>query len=134
LPELLERNIPTQALKLAARGVSPVKFYVTKIDETHYLSDEARSKVGTHVCYYLYTTDEVTHCCELTPSYLLEACGFETERYDEITEENLYQLMPDYSHYRHCKDVENYLESHHFGDFDSLEEAVEYFQANPRYF
>ena len=111
-----------------------MKFYVTKIDETQSLSDEALSKVGTYHGYYLYTTDEATHCCELVPSFWLEACGFETEKYDEIVEENLYQFLPEYSHYRHCKDVENYLESQFFGDFDSLEEALEAFKANPRYF
>ena len=110
-----------------------MRFYVTKMDETQYLSDEAYKVVGNYTGYYLYTTDEVIHCGELTPSYLLEACGFETERYDESIEENLYQYLPDSSHYRHCKDVEH-LESQFFGEFDSLDEAIEAFQANPRYF
>ena len=110
-----------------------MKFYVTKIDETQYISDEALSKVGTYHGYYLYSPDEATNCCELVPSFWLEACGFETEKYDEQIEEHLLTYLHESSHYRHCASVDK-LPKEFFGDFDYIEEALDAFQANPRYF
>jgi hypothetical protein len=110
-----------------------MKFYVAKIDETQFISDEALPEIGTYYGYYLYTEDESTNCCELVPSFWLEACGFETEHYDEDIEEELRRYLHESSHYRHCKDA-NKLSKEFFGDFDSLEDALDHFQANPRYF
>ena len=110
-----------------------MKFYVTKIDESQYISDEAIPKIGTYHGYYLYTDEEATYCCELSPSYWLEACGFETEKHDEEIEENLMSNLHESSHYRHCRDFEK-LPKELFGDFDDIDEALEAFQTNPRYF
>ncbi len=111
-----------------------MKFYVTRIDETEHLSDEAHKAVGNYTGYYLYTDEEVHHCCELTPSSWLEACGFDTDKYDEDIYKELLRDLPESSHYRHWFSPVREMESQFFGDFDTLEEAVEYFQANPRYF
>ena len=110
-----------------------MKFYVTKIDETQYIVDDALPKIGAYHGYYLYTDEEATYCCELSPSYWLEACGFETEKYDEDIEMNLIANLHESSHYRHCRDVSK-LSKELFGDFDNIDEALEHFQANPRYF
>lgn len=110
-----------------------MKFYVTKIDETQFISDEALLDVGTYHCYYLYTEEEPTNCCELVPSFWLEACGFETEKYHDRIEEQLQLGLHESSHYRQCKSVSK-LPKEFFGDFDTFEEALDHFQANPRYF
>lgn len=111
-----------------------MKVYVTRINETEYLSEEAEAAVGNYYGYYLYTPGEITNCCEITPSYWLEAAGFDTDRYDEDVYSKLLSDLPESSHYRHWFSPERAMESEFFGDFDTLEEAVNYFQANPRYF
>lgn len=106
--------------------------HVVWIDETQHLSDSARDACGRLFTGYVYDATEATHCCELTPSYWLEAVSFETQNElpDALYEELQYSLY-DSAHYRHCSGVARLDPQPLCGDFDDMEEAREYVQGNP---
>ena len=91
-----------------------MKFYITKTTE------------GSHTIYYLYTDEEATYYCKLSPSYWLEACGAKAEKQPCDYSHEL-------SHYVHKLEIDN-LPKEFFGDFGDIDEALEAFQTNPRYF
>jgi hypothetical protein len=49
-------------------------FKWVKIDETRHWAEEwrAKNKIKKIVSTYIFNANEVTHCCEITPSYWLE--------------------------------------------------------------
>jgi hypothetical protein len=80
---------------------------------------------------YLFDASKNTHCCELTPSYLLYHLYDEVILTDDaceyLTDEQKISIYEKYEHlesddvYLHCKDVSTAIktktmQSHHYGD------------------
>lgn len=108
-----------------------MKFEYIWIDQTDYLTDCAKQQIGRYYELFIFTPEEQTYCCELTPSHWLEAVGFETT--NEISEElwcELNSYLWDSCHYMHCSNVSRFNPKH-LGEFEDLEEAREYAQGNP---
>jgi len=116
--------------------------YMVAIEETRYLSDEARALTGRYWTLYVYDKNTVTHCCEITPSYWLVAYGFETEKRlsDEIPaheklRDELQADRHESDHYRHCAAVDA-LEATGMAErmgkatWDSMEAVEEYLSGN----
>lgn len=58
-------------MTLEVRSTAP-DFRVIAIDESEYITDPAiLEKAGRVFGVYMYDKNEVTHCCEITPSYCL---------------------------------------------------------------
>ena len=87
------------------------------------------------LCVYVYDPEEATHCCELTPSRWLETCYTTVVTSEDCPEDVRERLWEDYSTvysdscYMHCSDADR-LESTEPREFDSLEDAREYFCGN----
>ena len=108
-----------------------MRLKLVKIEETDFLSDSAKAKCGRYWTIYLYDADEGTYCCEITPSYWLEAVFFETENMiDDDLHGDLQQGLYDSSHYRHCRDAKRLPTQTVTTEFESFEEAREHFQSN----
>lgn len=108
-----------------------MRFEYIWIDQTYYLTDSAKLEAGRYRELFIFTPEEETNCCELTPSYWLEAAGFETT--NTISEElwgELYCSLSDSNHYRHCVSVRS-LNPKLLGNFEDLDEAREYALGNP---
>lgn len=113
-----------------------MELVTVEINETNYLCDRLKEKVGAYYGVYLIDKSEVTHCCELEPSYWLEAVGYRTDKpLDEGTEEDLMGSWQDSSHYRHCRAVDRlpctpFASVYPRGiEFDDFEEAVNHAQS-----
>jgi hypothetical protein len=128
-------------------------FKWVKIDETRHWAEEWRKKnnIKQLVSTYIFNANEVTHCCEFTPSYWLEhieTCAEQDvdttkmtdaeydaflEECGRIDEEIRYEeCQNDNSFYVHCNVVDNkkgfILEMGELGepgDFEDMEEARE---------
>lgn len=108
-----------------------MRLKLVKIKETHDLSDEAKEACGEFQTIYLYDADAETYCCELTPSYWLEAVYFETEnRIDDELYGDLQGCLYDSSHYHHVRATETFQTCDLNGDFDKFEDAREYASCN----
>jgi len=108
-----------------------MRLKLVKIEETDFLSDSAKAECGRYWTVYLYDADEGTYCCEITPSYWLEAVFFETENMiDDDLHGDLQQGLYDSSHYRHCRDAKRLPTQTVTTEFESFEEASEHFQSN----
>ena len=108
-----------------------MRLKLVKIEETDFLSDSAKAECGRYWTIYLYDADEGTYCCEITPSYWLEAVFFETENMiDDDLHGDLQQGLYDSSHYRHCWDAKRLPTQTVTTEFESFEEAREHFQSN----
>ncbi|WP_299315984.1 hypothetical protein [uncultured Halomonas sp.] len=113
-------------------------YNITKIDETSALTDPTSLNIARYWTVYLFDPAEAHYCCELTASYWLEAVGYDIEPVDQdidpwIDDDTYGDLIADLSyssHYRHIKAVPD---SQPFGEFETLEDAREYYQANPWY-
>lgn len=106
--------------------------YTVWIDETQHLGDQARDACGKLFTCYMYDATVGTHCCELSPSHWLEAVAFET--HNEIPEDlhdELQHSLFESAHYRHCSAVQKLNPKPVVGDFDDMQEALEYVQGNP---
>ena len=102
------------------------------LDETRYLTDDGRAACGELFTCYVYDAAVGTHCCELTPSYWLEAIAFETtNEIPEDLEDELRRSMYESAHYRHCSNVAKLNPEPVVGDFENMEEVLEYLQGNP---
>ena len=110
-----------------------MRFEYIWIDETWALTEEAKAQVGQYLGLYIFTPEEPAYCCEIRPSYWMEAVGFETQHVasDELWSE-LNSYLYDSSHYRHCADV-NCRNPRLLGCFEDLHEAREYVNSNPPY-
>lgn len=108
-----------------------MRFEYIWIDETWILTQGAKAQVGQYLGLYIFTPEEPTYCCEVRPSYWMEAVGFETQHAasDELWGE-LNSYLYDSSHYRHCADV-NCRNPRLLGCFEDLHEAREYANSNP---
>lgn len=125
---------------------------ICKTDDTQYWSSEIVKKVGKIYSVYLYNPEQYTYCCELTPSYELNFAGITisgNETFDKLDEfecEELFETLRDAV--RDCDDVAYYHVSFIenlptlsdeteiktgkilLGDFEDLDEALEYVHAN----
>lgn len=59
------------ATAILAREALAMDLHFVVFDETRYYSAEIREKAGAVYQTYVYDANTVTHCCEITPSYLL---------------------------------------------------------------
>jgi len=116
-------------------------YRVLKIDESEHITDpEFLERCGGKVySVYLYNDQEVTHCCELTPSYWLYEVDVIAESYPEDPEESdkLYEDLRYCRNdqggiYIHCHSVDS-MKSEEFGEFEDDDEAIEAYTFNPIY-
>ncbi len=104
---------------------------VLRIDETEYWT-ELPAGVPQVFGVYLYAADQVTHCCEITPSYALWDVGWDVPMMlgDESAEWlDEHRASPDVQ-YMHVRLVERMV-SEPFGDYETMDDAVEDYCANP---
>jgi hypothetical protein len=124
----------------------PIKpdYRYVRIDETRYWNEEFLADIGPDakiVATYIFNANEVTYCCEITPSYWLEYVGTEFsadrditdeeyEKFDDIIREN--EMETD-GHYRHCSGVDGKIISRFEGcDEDvTIDDVREEYCANP---
>lgn len=81
---------------------------------------------------YVFDKDEHTYCCSITPSHWLEPVGVITAA--PVTESVLEEITAEFydlTHYRDSHCCGNSIEVK--GDFEKLDDAVEYCQANIGY-
>ena len=74
---------------------------------------------------YAYDPNQMTHCCELTPSYNMECVGNVGERdpdwdFQEMSEDC----------YMHCRLVDSFPHVKSGGGYESLEDWIEYLRCN----
>ena len=121
-----------------------MKFNIVAIDETCFLSDDAKKECGKYYGIYLYNPEEHVYCCEITPSYHMVSVGFETEKSLLLDDgetlsplwDNLNDCLYDASHYRHCGNIDSIPEKFNkfFGEYDTVDDATEDYHANPVFF
>lgn len=132
-----------------------VKINLIALDETEYynIAEEDRPHIKKILGVYMYQPDVRTHCCELTPSYWLEplytTIVFADHVYGEGPDDSIEALLilqdlidsldNKYAHepmegcYVHCRVIQaRPFNSEHIegGEFESEEEAREYYQGN----
>jgi len=88
---------------------------------------------------YIFQDNEVVHCAELTPSYWCELAGFEfdmcddcefsQEQYEQADEYIRLGMNSEDGEYVHCRDLVDARVVP--GDHETMDEACEYFNANP---
>jgi hypothetical protein len=111
-----------------------------RFDETQYCSPEFVELCGGKVyTVYIYNHNEATYLCEMQPSYCLIPVDLVAEVYPEDDEERerldevLREVhLNDEVTYIHCSDIKD-SETIPLGDFESEDEAREYYQGNPRF-
>lgn len=110
------------------------------LDETRYIDAEWLKKYHVKRAGTLYVYDDTVgvHCCEMTPSHELHPVDVEVEHdlifdvtdrereraYDDMREGETWEVK--YIHVRSLKNKGTPLR----GDFESIEDAVEYAQGN----
>ena len=116
-----------------------MKFKYFKRDLTAFLDKETQKAVGRYWEVYVYNAEEVTHCCEITPSYTCFPVTFETE--NEINDElydRLQEGMAILPGYFHCFSIDPIAKDcppppdrwEDDTDEEYLEGCLEYYQAN----
>lgn len=96
----------------------PIDARVVALDETRYYSIDEQDKpyIKEIRAMYMYDKNEVTHCCELTPSYWLVHLYNQvitTDDGGELPEEHKGRLYEKYEHepsddiYVHCRVVDS---------------------------
>ena len=94
------------------KEVIPQELRVVALDETGDWTEEVRTLAGTIYGIYLYDSTEVTHLCEVTPSYHLrrvatEYSNFLAEKDREAMDGYIWDCMrDDQDMYLHCSDVD----------------------------
>ena len=110
-----------------------MKCILVAIDETEDWLDEITDFTGRIYTQYVFNPDEVTHCCEVTPSYYLQPVRYQTEvavaenAMDDIEA----ALCESPALYVHCHKIDampadQKLEK----EFDDLDDALDYWQGN----
>lgn len=116
-----------------------MKLKTFKRDLTAYLDQETRKAVGRYWEIYVYNSEEVTHCCEITPSYECHPITFETENeIDDQMYDVLQYGMADDPIYVHCHTVDPVSrpapappdQFFQEDDEEYLQECLEYYRAN----
>jgi len=107
-----------------------MKYKAVAIDETKHWVDSISKSAGKIFCVCIYNSEEVTHCCEITPSYYLipiySYC--ENEVSEEIKEEIICNdiLEP---FYVHCSSIDS-MQNVDAGNFETEDEAHEQNRCN----
>jgi|LakMenEpi03Aug12_release.lakeMendotaPanAssembly.Ray.scaffolds.fasta_scaffold1722534_1 hypothetical protein len=90
------------------------EIYIVAIDATSNYSQQMVDEYGRIFDIYYFNINEVTHCCEITPSYCLEyvASYCEKQPEDELLREKMYDDLQEANlfsegGYYHC----NYIDS-----------------------
>lgn len=94
--------------------VLPIDAYVVAFDETrnYRIAEKHRPLIQSIRGVYLFNKNEVTHCCELTPSYLLIHLYDEVVLAGEVSDELREKISEEYEHcggddiYVHCHTIE----------------------------
>ena len=126
-----------------------MKFNLVAIEETRYWDPEITKKTGRIFTAYAYCPRQMTHCCEVTPSYYLEPVDFFFENELEVQESdpdgefysgvfNQWSAATTEGIYMHCRSVEAIplmkdgfrMKYESKSDFEDEEEAYEYFRGN----
>lgn len=121
-------------------------------DETSaYAADHLRVRgVQKIIVVYIYDANSATNCCEITPSHLLYPVDILVIlREDKIQDLEKHGILRTYEaemweHFRvdldlgidiyvHCRWLDRLpaCRKHVLGDFDSIEDAIEQYKANP---
>jgi hypothetical protein len=124
---------------------------VLRCETAEYNADQLRVS-GIKDVYLAYVYDASTghQCCEITPSYCLHPVGVEIVlRDDKIADLEKHGLRKTYEDslweqfygdlnmmdeiYVHCRVIENMTADRKkdLGDFDTLDDAIEHYEANP---
>lgn len=97
------------------------KLRLVKIDVTHNWNEDFLNQIGASKVfdYCLYDENEVTYCCEYTPSFWLIPVYSETENYleDSQYDEFVYHNSLD-PFYMHCPQVEELDHVSNLEEFD----------------
>jgi hypothetical protein len=97
-------------------GIKKIKpeVMIIALDNTELYSGDIRKQTGRIADVYFYNKSEVTHCCELTPSYWLEyVCSYAENIPDDDDErEKIYDLLDELNAqtegmYVHCRAIDN---------------------------
>ena len=111
-------------------GGNDMEIALVKMDESEYWDASFVEQAGKIYTYYVFNPNEVTHLCSLTGSYYLHPVALETEKeisdafYDQIYEAWCL-TEPDY--------YTANIKPDSIEDFDSIEDAIEYYQGNTPY-
>jgi hypothetical protein len=111
-----------------------MKIGIVKINETEYWDKSITDKTGKIYTYYIFNTEEITHCCSLTGSYWLIPVDFETENSinDELWEEIYPSAMSiDNAGYYDENLKPDRIEEE---DWEDIDEAIEHYMGNPPYY
>ena len=120
------------------------KFKVVRQDETHNWGFDEGRDLGTIYGVYLVDTNEVTHCCEITPSYYLRHLYDTCDSPDGVVRDEVesYSTCDDQNIYVHCHVIDAMkapdvyvcqpMEEHELADnYDALIEGyLEHFNGN----
>ena len=90
------------------------RIYGVVLDETEYWNEDIIQKADKIFGVYLYNPKEITHCCEITPSYELHFMGSFAQEYPENESEHeiLYDdiitgdMNTELVKYFHCKGID----------------------------
>lgn len=113
--------------------------HLVRLDETMYWDAEFRRELGTGRIYGIYAFDDArqVHCCEVTPSYELAYICSETEHClaDDDDERfcEAWMMGAELTHYYHCRHINALRDSWVEWDSESIDDAIESYQANPHY-
>lgn len=116
------------------------EFKAVKINETTHWNEKFRETYGITkmLGVYVFDPNECTHCCELTPSYEFNFIHTQVDWSKELNEEEKEEMEDQILEsdcqtesiiYMHCSSI-NRMKTIEIGEFDTIEDAVEYFQGN----
>lgn len=115
-------------------------WHVVAINDTHYwnLKEEDKPYIEKMLSVYYFDKNEITYCCEITPSYFLcglyntAVCKLDTP---EAVRERIYDRYegePCDDCYVHCS-VADRMESKPYGEDEDEDVVREYWQGNHPY-
>jgi len=110
-----------------------MKCILIALDETGDWLASLTARTGRIYTQYVFTPDEVTHCCEVTPSYYLVPVRYQTEHEVETIEGRTFEevLAEAGGMYVHCLKIDSLPANMKVEEeFDDIDEAVEYWQSN----
>lgn len=116
-----------------------MKFKYFKWDYSDYIRADIISQAGRYQETFIYNSEEVTHCCELTPSYTCHPVGFDIDLpvsdgiYDDLMDGFTYDPIYFYCHVidkiaKDCPPPPDRWEDD--TDEEYLEDCLEYYRAN----
>ena len=113
------------------------KYKLFTIDDTRHWNLPDLPETSKILSVYLYDESSHTHCCELTPSYecrklysVLDDDSIGGKQHDLLMDLIDYNdNVGDISYY-HCSFVDGLKRVEVEGDFDDIEEAIEYARCN----